>query len=139
MNTKAFVDPVDTMARTIWGEARNQGMVGMAAVANVIMNRVQQDGWWGYDIISVCKKPYQFSCWLKNDPNYEKIRMVNESDESFRKALMIADLAAEGLIKDITLGSDHYHTKNILPKWAKDRRPTVTIGSHHFYKIGNSQ
>jgi N-acetylmuramoyl-L-alanine amidase len=135
MSTKPFIDAVDTMARTIWGEARNQGTLGMVAVANVIMNRVALDSWFGYDVISVCKKPYQFSCWLKNDPNYEKLRMVNDSDESFRKALMIADFAAERLLKDITNGADHYHTVSIMPRWAKGKKPVAKIGSHIFYKL----
>jgi hypothetical protein len=34
---------IDTLARTIWGEARNQGREGMIAVAWVIRNRVDID------------------------------------------------------------------------------------------------
>ena len=43
----------DTLARTIWGEARNESDTGMEAVAMVVLNRVahaQKAGgkyWWG--------------------------------------------------------------------------------------------
>src|SRR5574337_1251572 len=40
---KSAMDDLDMLARTVWGEARNQGMDGMAAVANVITNRVDID------------------------------------------------------------------------------------------------
>ena len=53
----------DTLARTLWGEARNQGQCGMAAVAHVVLNRAAHPRWWGHDIISVCRAPEQFSCW----------------------------------------------------------------------------
>ena len=38
---------IDTLARTIWGEARGEGSAGMQAVANVVMNRAAIGGWWG--------------------------------------------------------------------------------------------
>jgi len=34
-------DPLDTMARTVWGEARGEGERGMEAIAWVIKNRAK--------------------------------------------------------------------------------------------------
>ena len=63
----------DILARTLWGEARGESLAGQIAVAWTIRNRVN-DGkaksWWGEGYAGVCQKPYQFSCWNKNDPNY---------------------------------------------------------------------
>ncbi|AZD06253.1 Cell wall hydrolase [Pseudomonas chlororaphis] len=63
----------DLLARTLWGEARGEGLAGQIAVAWTIRNRVN-DGkaksWWGEGYAGVCQAPYQFSCWNKNDPNY---------------------------------------------------------------------
>ena len=57
------IDPnVDTVARTIAGEARGCGILDMIAVGAVIRERVLRPGWWGSDWISVCRKPSQFSC-----------------------------------------------------------------------------
>src|SRR5688500_4029200 len=62
---------LDTLARTLWGEARGEGRNGMQAVANVIMNRYKlarsNSGYarqWGRTVAEVCRKKYQFSCWL---------------------------------------------------------------------------
>ncbi len=68
----------DVLARTLWGEARSEGHVGMEAVASVVLNRVKvardHGGkyWWGANIVQVCQKPYQFSCWNRSDPNFQK-------------------------------------------------------------------
>lgn len=129
---------IDVLARTIWGEARGEGKEGMDAVASVILNRVQvakEKGgyWWGNTIIQVCQKPYQFSCWNKQDPNFKKLTAVNESDVNFATALRVARRAVLGFVKDGTYGATHYHRFNILPDWAKGQKPTTRIGHHIFY------
>jgi N-acetylmuramoyl-L-alanine amidase len=131
---------IDVLARTLWGEARNQGTHGMQAVANVVMNRTahaQEKGrfWWGNNVIQVCQKPYQFSCWNRNDPNFSKVQSVDESDLYFASAVRIARRAVIGVLDDITNGATHYHTKNIAPYWAKGRAPCAEIGSHVFYHM----
>jgi len=131
---------IDVLARTLWGEARNQGTHGMQAVANVVMNRTdhaQEKGrfWWGNNVIQVCQKPYQFSCWNRNDPNFKKVQSVDESDLYFASAVRIARRAVIGALNDITNGATHYHTKNIAPYWAKGRTPCAEIGSHVFYHM----
>lgn len=139
-------DPAIIMAKTMWGEARGEGETGMYAVANVILNRVlvaqrqaTKNYWWGRDIISVCLKPWQFSCWNHNDPNVKKIRTLNEDDKIFATAVKIARQIISdehaGARTDITNGADHYHTKSIMPRWAKGRVPCAVIGHHLFYKF----
>lgn len=131
---------VDVLARTLWGEARNQGTHGMQAVANVVMNRVaqaQKKGrfWWGNSVIQVCQKPYQFSCWNRNDPNFAKVQAVETTDLYFASAIRIARRAIIGKLPDITNGATHYHTKSILPYWAKGQKPCEHIGAHVFYRM----
>jgi len=131
---------VDVLARTIWGEARGQPQEGLEAVASVVLNRVkraQERGgyWWGGDIISVCQKPYQFSCWNRSDPNYKKLTAVTEKNIHFATALRIARRAVVGTLADNTNGATHYHTKAISPYWAVDQVPTIIIGDHIFYNI----
>ena len=124
---------VDTLARTVWGEARGEGTQGMQAVANVICNRAANPSWWGSGIVDVCEKPYQFSCWNKTDPNYMKLTTVDTSDAQFCEALRLSRLACAGLLPDITGGATHYHTKSIQPEWASELKQTAMYGSHVFY------
>ena len=126
---------IDTMARTIWGEARNQGLAGQQAVANVIMNRVKKGGWYGATPAEVCKKKYQFSCWLPSDPNYKKLIAVDESDRQFAQCVDVARKAINGAIGDNTGGATEYHTKAIKPNWDYSKlKKTASIGDHIFYK-----
>ena len=134
---------IDVLARTLWGEARGEGTKGMEAVACVILNRVkvaEDHGkyWWGNNIIQVCQKPYQFSCWNRSDPNFRKLQAVDDKDLYFATALRIARRAVINALKDITEGATHYHTKSINPYWAKGEVPVASIGSHLFYKLEGS-
>ncbi len=130
----------DILARTIWGEARGEGKGGMEAVALVILNRLevsQQKGgyWWGNTLLDICRKPYQFSCWNQDDPNYRKLITVNESDTSFATALRVARRALLGFVKDPTRNATHYHARSIQPFWAKGQSPSAVIGRHVFYRL----
>lgn len=138
MSSFDIKNPKDVLARTLWGEARNQTDGGIKAVACVILNRAKDPGWWGKDILSVCLKPYQFSCWNANDPNLPKMKAVTAEDKGFAKCLQIAHLAVGGALIDITYGATHYYARHMKkpPKWAIGEKPTATIGDHIFYKIG---
>ena len=133
---------VDVMARTLWGEARSEGVEGMEAVAHVILNRVQyakNNGgkfWWGHDVTTVCQRPYQFSCWNLSDPNRAKIIALDASDIHFATCLRIARRAVYGQLSvDITGGATHYHTMNVNPVWSRGQTPVKIIGRHKFYDL----
>ncbi len=132
---------VDVLARTLWGEARGEGNIGLQAVANVVQNRVKiaenRGGkfWWGANIIQVCQKPYQFSCWNRSDPSFRKLQAVDERNLYFATALRIARRAVLDLLPDVTKGATHYHANYVSPYWSEGKTPTVTIGNHIFYKL----
>ncbi|MCB1721217.1 MAG: cell wall hydrolase [Rhodospirillales bacterium] len=132
---------IDVLARTLWGEARSEGHIGMEAVASVVLNRVkvaQGHGgkyWWGSNIIQVCQKPYQFSCWNRSDPNFQKLQAVDNKNLYFATALRIARRAVIGALPDHTGGATHYHTDYASPYWARGQEPSAVIGRHIFYKL----
>jgi spore germination cell wall hydrolase CwlJ-like protein len=132
---------IDVLARTLWGEARGEGTAGLEAVAAVVLNRVkvaQNHGgkyWWGANIIQVCQKPYQFSCWNRSDPSFQKLQAVDETNLYFASALRVARRAVIGALKDQTGGATHYHADYVDPYWARGETPTTTIGRHIFYQL----
>lgn len=139
---KAFCNAmeIDTLARTIWGEARGEGSAGMQAVANVVLNRVayaRERGrhWWGDTVITVCQKPYQFSCWNRADPNFRKLLEVDGRDLYFATALRIARRALCGALPDITDGATNYHAAGTSPYWTQGQKPVAVIGRHIFYRL----
>ena len=126
----------DTLARTLWGEARGEGQDGMEAVANVIIRRAAFPRWWGHDIRSVCLAPSQFSCWLPSDPNRAKLQAVDHSDTDFATALEIAERAIAQALPDRTNSADSYaNLSSAHPIWANVARQTAIIGRHTFFRL----
>lgn len=133
INTEA-----DILARTIYGEARGESVAGQEAIASVVLNRVafsKRKGryWWGNTVTGVCQAPRQFSCWNREDPNYQKINAVGAEDAGFRICRRIAERAVNGTLEDHTKGATHYHTRSCRPTWAKGKVPCAEIGAHLFY------
>lgn len=129
-------DPVDILARTLWGEARGEGRHGMEAVAAVILNRAAHPRWWGSNIIQVCTAPMQFSCWSWGDPNRPKLVSVTGADPAFVTALAVAEQAVAGKLVDPTNGADSYYAAGTPePAWAEGREPCAVIGRHKFYRL----
>lgn len=126
-------EEIDITARTLWGEARGEGVTGMQAVANVIRNRVNGLKWFGSTFKEVCLKPRQFSAW--EDLNRPKMLAVDTSDKQFAAAVDIATRAVNGTLPDITGGANHYHAVGVKPSWADTSKRTAIIGRHIFYKL----
>lgn len=134
---------LQVMARTLWGEARGEGLEGMEAVARVIINRYKAKKWFtGYrvedgrkipGIKETCLKKAQFSCWNKNDVNYPLLLKVDERNEAFRLCLKIAEKAIDGRLPDFTNNATFYHTRAVKPIWALHRSPCYETGGHLFY------
>lgn len=136
--TDVFLKSADTLARTIYGEARGEPVRGQEAVAAVVMNRVgramERGGWWwGSSVVEVCRRPFQFSCWNANDPNRARIERADANDREFAICIRIARRAVSGALADPTGGATHYHAANAHPPWAKAREPSAVIGRHKFY------
>lgn len=124
------------LAQTIFGEARGEGRVGMEAVAHTILNRAAAPGWWGDSIISVAKKPKQYSAWNDGDPNSKLIQRKGpgQGDPVFDLAWAIAGDAMAGKYADPTGGATHYYNPKVVnPAWADPAKKTVSIGNHDFF------
>lgn len=129
-------DPTDVMARTLWGEARSCGGNGMRHVASVILNRASHECWWGISIVTVCRQPWQFSCWNPDDPNLPKLLAVTDANSDFRLALSIAQTAVTRQLPDLTYGADSYYALSMKapPYWAAKGVRTMVDGWHAFYR-----
>lgn len=133
-----FFSASDILARTLYGEARSEGLIGIEAVASVILNRVRlaktHNVWWGNTIEEVCLKPFQFSCWIPSDKNFYHLIRADERDPTFRLCQRVAVRALTGFLPDITHGATHYHSKQVSPAWARKLTPVYEYGNHLFYR-----
>tara|TARA_R100000231_G_scaffold67590_1_gene54198 strand:+ start:448 stop:882 length:435 start_codon:yes stop_codon:yes gene_type:complete len=129
------------LAVGIYHEARGEGNAGMAAVANVVINRVHDPRWpdtpcevlsegptlkWDVNAPLRNKCQFSFYCDGKSD--------VPKNQKSFAQAVRIAEEQwySYGLSLDITEGATYYHATSIDPKWPY--KYILTINNHKFYK-----
>ena len=138
---KDILTDKDILARTIYGEARGElhkfGKKSLCAIANVVLNRLKK-GCYGKSVKEICLRPYQFSCWNKNDPNYGKLNQLKILDSVFSFCESLAqDFLNTSLdsVVDYTDGATHYHHEAIKPYWADNSFRTAAIGTHIFYKL----
>lgn len=128
------------LALNIYFEARSSNMADQYAVADVVLNRVE-DTRYPNTICEVVQQGYkkgsracQFSwyCDGKSDVPHNK--------QSWEKAQSIAwSIVKWENFRGITEGSTHYHTTYVNPRWNKSRKHwSITrigrIGAHVYYR-----
>lgn len=134
------------IARTLYAEARNDGKVGMEAVASVIYNRAKGNK---DNFTKACLKPKQFSCWNKftkeeADPKNFKIKIpssVNKNKKNealWKEAMQIVADMLNGTFKPTTT-ANMYYAKSMIkpPSWANELTDVKMIGSHKFGILKN--
>lgn len=136
--------PLETLALTVYGEARGERIEGKVAVACTVRNRVKSERW-GKDYKRVCLAPWQFSCWREEGgpTNYGTVilgaRDVKRGSPTpiLKECLWTAEGVLIGHLLDITRGATHYMTRELWeskpPKWAIGRTPLIGIGAHVFF------
>ena len=127
------------MALNIYHEARNESTIGKMAVAQVVMNRVEDDRFpdticgviyegshssSGHTIKNLC----QFSWYCDGYPDQPR------NEEAFQESYEIGKFVAEGWMTGTFDGATHYHADYVSPKWAKYHTKIVRIDGHIFYR-----
>jgi spore germination cell wall hydrolase CwlJ-like protein len=101
------------------------------------VNDGKDKSWWGEGYAGVCQKPYQFSCWNKNDPNFAYLSGVKPIPfREFAQVQIAADQVMAGKVPDPTGGATHYYATTMpkAPAWAAKAKQTLKLGHHVFFK-----
>lgn len=123
----------DILVRTVWGEARSEGLLGLRAICAVILRRVQLPQF-PNTISAVCLQTRQFSVWNAGDPNRTRMRRVTTADPTFVLAMQACTEMLAGKVPDPSNRADHYHSGR-KPRWAVGRKPVAVLGRHVFYRL----
>jgi len=131
------------MAQNIYFEAGNQPLAGKIAVAQVVLNRLD-DPHYPDDMCDVIYQAKYAENWLGNQmPIRNQCQFSwycdGKSDEpvdspTWLNSLLVARDVVQGKYGDITEGATHYHSDSIYPYWADSLNQTVIINNHIFYK-----
>ena len=135
------------LAMNVYHEAKNQDIRGQIAVAQVVMNRVEdhrypndvcevvtqgptRPSWKDKSVYYPVKNRCQFSwyCDGKSDevPEYDQV--------AWQYAFMVASGVYYGQVWDLVDGATHYHATYVRPEWASTKTKTIQIGDHIFYR-----
>lgn len=121
------------LALAVYFEARSEPIAGQKAVAEVVLNRVQDKRFPG----TVCGVVFQnekwrhrcqfsFACDGRSDRPRER--------RPWEQARRVAAFVAAGIAQQMTGTATHYHATYVRPSWAKRLERTVQVGRHVFYR-----
>lgn len=121
------------LAEAIYFEARGETLEGQAAVAEVVLNRVDSE-YWPDTVCGVVnqgserKTGCQFSYTCDGKP--EEVNAPKAWDLAER----VARVFLAGAPRRITDHATHYHADYVDPRWAKTMEQTAVVGTHIFYR-----
>jgi hypothetical protein len=122
------------LTEAVYWEARGEGAAGMAAVAQVVLNRVRHPAF----PKTVCGVVYQgvsdgdcqfsFACGPHSSPS---------EDDSWRRARQVASRALSGHVMTAVGQATNFHAVSVTPNWMTSLQKVAQIGSHIFYRFGH--
>ncbi|MEI4486012.1 cell wall hydrolase [Frigidibacter sp. MR17.14] len=119
------------LATALYFEARGEPLAGQAAVAEVILNRVE-DANYPKTICGVVNQGGGGSCQFSYTCDGKSDAIGDRS--AWDVAGRIARAMIDGAPRDLTEGATHFHTPRVKPTWARSFVKTATIGDHIFYR-----
>ena len=143
------------LAMNIYFEAKSEPIAGQYAVADVVLNRVNDARYPNSICEVVLQGPVRESWKTKKDPDLPKEeRKFNpvkhkcqfswycdgkadkvRDGDAWRKAQEIAyRIVNESKFRGVTESSTHYHATYVSPKWAPQLDLVGRLGTHIFYR-----
>jgi len=139
--TGLFASSIDVkcLALNIYHEARGSNLADQAAVADVVLNRVESRKYPN----SVCGVVKQGRTWKGNPVKHKcqfswycdgKSDRMTDTDAAKSAYYIAHQMLANNRFRGISEGSTHYHANYVKPYWAKSFELVGTIGRHIYYR-----
>ncbi|MBC9247020.1 cell wall hydrolase [Paracoccus sp. 11-3] len=122
---------LNCLSEAVYHEARGESSQGQAAVAEVILNRVDSRAF-PRTVCGVVNQPSQFSYTIGGP---KPIR----NKAAYMRARNIAENALAGAPRVLTGGATYFHTPAVRPAWSHRFQRTARIGQHIFYRRGGQR
>jgi len=121
------------LAEAIYFESRGEPLAGQIAVAEVVLNRVDDRRFPG-SVCGVTRQgagsgrgcQFSYAC----DGRSDAMKSSTARDRSEK----LAGVMLAGRSRTVTEGATYFHTRSVRPSWARKMARTATIGHHHFYR-----
>ncbi len=119
------------LTQALYFEARGESLKGQFAVAEVILNRVDNPAY-PKSVCGVVGQRGGGSCQFSYVCDGRADTMAERG--ALDRAKRIARVMLDGAPRALTDGATHFHTKGVRPGWAKRFPRTASIGAHLFYR-----
>ncbi len=120
------------LAEAIYFESRGEPLAGQIAVAEVVLNRVD-DRRYPKTVCGVTRQgsngrgcQFSYACDGRSDTMVSRV--------SRERSEKIATLMLAGRARTVTDGATHFHAAFVRPDWAGRMTRTAKIGHHSFYR-----
>ena len=129
------------LALNVYHEAKNQSFLGQVAVAQVVMNRVN-DKRYPNTVCEVVKQGQTYK-WKPSLPIKNKCQFSwycdGKSDtpketKAWEDAMHVANGVYNQHLSELVEGATHYHADYVNPSWAETKTYVTRIDDHIFYR-----
>jgi len=136
-----IAEAIVCLALNVYHEAKNQSLSGQIAVAEVVMNRVD-DPRYPNNVCDVVKQGLTYK-WNPGFPIRNKCQFSwycdGKSDaakqvDAWEEALSVAKGVYHGYLNAYLEGATHYHAYYVNPSWAETKTYITRIDDHIFYR-----
>ncbi len=126
---------LDCLAQAVYYEARGEGLAGMRAVAQVVLNRARHPAF----PKTVCGVVYQgaakrVGCQFSFTCDGSMRR--RKEPGAWRRAQDVAAKAMAGAVMAEVGTATHFHTTGVSPRWRHQLMRVAQVGTHVFYRFG---
>lgn len=126
---------LDCLAQAVYYEARGEGVAGMRAVAQVVLNRARHPAF----PKTVCGVVYQGAarrtgCQFSFVCDGSMRR--GKEPGAWRRAREVASRAMGGYVFADVGNATHFHTTGVSPGWRNQLMRVTQVGTHVFYRFG---
>lgn len=122
------------LAEAIYFESRGEPLEGQVAVAEVVLNRVDDNRDFPHTVCGVTRqgagsgRSCQFSYACDGNSDVMKSALPRERAEK------LATLMLAGRARTVTDGATYFHARSVRPGWSNRFVRTAAIGHHVFYR-----
>ncbi len=116
------------LAGAVYFESRGEALDGQLAVAQVVINRAE-DNRWPASYCGVVYQRAQFS-FVRNG----RMPRIRTNSAAWERAKSIALIAHEGLWNSEAGDAVYFHANYVRPSWSRRKTRTAQIDTHIFYR-----
>jgi len=136
-----IAEAIVCLALNVYHEAKNQSLAGQIAVAEVVMNRVD-DPRYPNNVCDVVKQGLTYK-WKPSVPIRNQCQFswycdgksdVAKEKEAWEESLSVAKGVYYGYLDAYLEGATHYHAYYVNPSWAETKTYITRIDDHIFYR-----